>query len=184
MLNYKANVTWLLMRYQIIRKALFFLVTMWGIMYQSEVEGSDSSCRDLFSQYWPLFYTLSCLLQAYLPTRKKTWHGVSFYNLFVTVHSVFLQINLVCQTDVVLLLPLRYFPLFFFLTGDDNSAFLPRVEITVFSKNFKVNVKLIHTFGLGVRFLRYEVDYRSADVAKLPKTLGWKVTGRLVEERF
>ena len=42
---------------------------------------------------------------------------------------------------------------------------LPRLEIIVFSQNVKVNVKLIHTSGLGVSFFQYEVDYRSADVA-------------------
>ena len=52
--------------------------------------------------------------------------------------------------------------LFLFLTGD-NSAFC--VEITVFSKIIQVNVKLIHPSGLEVVFFRYEVDYRSADVA-------------------
>ena len=35
----------------------------------------------------------------------------------------------------------------------------------LFSKNIKVNVKIVHTSGLGVCFFWYEVDYRSADVA-------------------
>ena len=53
----------------------------------------------------------------------------------------------------VSLLPLRSFPLFFsFLDRWQQLSLLPRVEITVFSKNIGVNVKLIHTSGLRVLF--------------------------------
>ena len=54
------------------------------------------------------------LITRLLANTKKTWHSVSFYNLIVTVHSVFQQRNIVRQTDAVLLLPLRCFPPFFF----------------------------------------------------------------------
>ena len=39
---------------------------------------------------------------------------MSFYNLFVSVHSIFQQRIIVRQTDAVSLLPLDCFPLFFF----------------------------------------------------------------------
>ena len=51
--------------------------------------------------------------------------------------------------------------LFLLLTSDDNSAFCQESKSLRFPKT-KVNVKLIHTSGLGVRFCQYEVDYRSA----------------------
>ena len=75
-----------------------------------------------------------------------------FYILFVTVQSVFQQRNIVHQTDAVSLLPLRCFPLFFFSLPVTTAQLFARVEITVFSKSIKLNVKLIHTSGLEYVF--------------------------------
>ena len=64
----------------------------------------DNDCRSI---HYPAYYMVTC------QHTKNLIQGV-FYNLCVTVQSVFQQRNIVCQTDAVLLLPLRCFPLFFF----------------------------------------------------------------------
>ena len=115
------------------------------------------------------------LLITWLPANtKKNLHSVSFYSLFVSVHSVFQQRKYSWQNRMPFLFSLfAAFLSFSFLDRWRQLSLLPRVEITVFSKNIKVNVKLIHTSGLGVSFFRYEVDYRSDDIAWQTKTLGW-----------
>ena len=64
---------------------------------------------DHHSIHYHAYYTVTCQHE-----KKKTWHSVSFYNLFVTIHSVFQQRNVVRQTDAISLLPLCCFPFFFF----------------------------------------------------------------------
>ena len=54
------------------------------------------------------YYTVTC-------QHKRKLDTVSFYNLFVTVHSVFQQRNIVHQINAVSLLPLRSFSSFYFL---------------------------------------------------------------------
>ena len=92
-----------------------------------------------------ILYIVPLITRLFANTKKKS-QSMSFYNLLPFRCSVFFSREIVCQTDAVLLLPLRCFPLLLFLT------FLPRLEITVFTKNIKVNVKLILTSGIGVVF--------------------------------
>ena len=125
------------------------MVVMQGMMYRTAViirktspdrmnlirpEGTYFPHIDRCSIHYPAYYMVTCKHE------KKTWHSVSSYNLFVTVHSVFQQRNIVCQTDAVSLLPLLSWLLsclFLFLTGD-NSAFCQELKSPYFPKIFKL----------------------------------------------
>ena len=84
---------------------------------------------------------------------------------FVSVLFYFINVSVIQY-----FVPFRFsllvaFLSFSFLDQRGQLSLLPRLEITVFSKNITVNVKLIHNSGLGLCFFLYEVDYRSTDVA-------------------
>ena len=129
--------------------------------------------RDRRSIHYPAYYMVTCQHDRKLDT-------VCLFTIYLLPLKVFFS----REISFAKLTPFLFsffaaFLSFSFLDLWRQLSLLPRVEITVFSKNIKVNVKLIHTSVLGVRFFWDEVDYRSADVAWRLKTLGWKVIGLL-----
>ena len=95
---------------------------------------------------------------------KLTWPiPCSFCVQFVSI-LYFINVSVIQNFVLFRLCLFAAFLSFAFLDRWRQLSLLPRLKITVFSKNVKVNVKLIYTIGLGVHFFpiwnRLQISWR------------------------
>ena len=128
--------------------------------------GSWSILKGLIFSIMTAVLYITLLITRLLANTKKKLHTVCLFTVYLFPFIVFFSREIYFAKPT----PFRFslfaaFLSFSFLDRWQQLSLLPRLEITVFCKNIKVNVKLNHASGLGVHFFRYEVGYRSADVA-------------------